>query len=198
MMNGYREDNSCCYFHPKQVVIGVCPLCLNERLLVLASKQGQRSSSSSSTRAGRSRFLQGVSQKKPHIYLPNIFAFGSLLNRPQPHLNHLKPQDFDDHDASTSQEDSFISIKFEENGVGSWEKGKVSKVSLEHCSMSWKASLSNKSVIEHPKPGGSLRWRKRMGHLFQLVRWKRSNKAEGVKVMKKSWITRTLTKKTKE
>ncbi|MBA0746034.1 hypothetical protein Gogos_008582 [Gossypium gossypioides] len=47
--------------------------------------------------------------------------------------------------------------------------------------MSWKASLSNKSVIEHPKPGGSLRWRKRMGHLFQLVRWKRSNKAEGVK-----------------
>ncbi|MBA0659456.1 hypothetical protein Goklo_011593 [Gossypium klotzschianum] len=94
--------------------------------------------------------------------------------------------------------DSFISIKFEENGVGSWEKGKVSKVSLEHCSMSWKASLSNKSVIEHPKPGGSLRWRKRMGHLFQLVRWKRSNKAEGVKVMKKSWITRTLTKKTKE
>nr|KJB59224.1 hypothetical protein B456_009G245700 [Gossypium raimondii] len=109
MMNGYREDNSCCYFHPKQVVIGVCPLCLNERLLVLASKQGQRSSSSSSTRAGRSRFLQGVSQKKPHIYLPNIFAFGSLLNRPQPHLNHLKPQDFDDHDASTSQEGISIS-----------------------------------------------------------------------------------------
>ncbi|KAK8580245.1 hypothetical protein V6N12_070527 [Hibiscus sabdariffa] len=99
--------------------------------------------------------------------------------------------------------DSFISIKFEENGVGSWEKGKVSKVSLENCSMSWNPTLGkglkegNKSVIEHSKPGGSLRWRKRMGHLFQLVRWKRSTgKAEGVKAMKKSWITRTLTKRT--
>ncbi|GMI90867.1 hypothetical protein like AT1G21830 [Hibiscus trionum] len=188
-MNGYREHNSCCYFHPKQPLIGVCPLCLNDRLLILASKQAH---SSSSTR-GSHRFLQN----KPHIHLPKIFALASLLHR-----NHCKSQGFDDHDASTSQEDSFISIKFEENGVGSWEKGKVSKVSLENCSMSWKPALGkdlkegNKSVIEHPKPGGSLRWRKRMGHLFQLVRWKRSSsKAEGVKAMKKSWIIRTLTKR---
>ncbi|KAK8552279.1 hypothetical protein V6N13_120690 [Hibiscus sabdariffa] len=191
-MNGYREDNSCCYFHPKQAVIGVCPLCLNQRLLILASKQGH----SSSTR-GTHRFLQN----KPHIHLPKIFALGSLLHRRQ--LKHCKSQDFDDHDASTSQDDSFISIKFEENGLGSWEKGKVSKASVENCSMSWNPTSGkdlkegNKSVIEHPKPGGPLRWRKRMGHLFQLVRWKRStSKAEGVKTMKKSWITRTLTKRT--
>ncbi|KAL4334297.1 hypothetical protein GQ457_07G022980 [Hibiscus cannabinus] len=187
-MNGYREDKSCCYFHPKQAVIGVCPLCLNQRLLILASKQGH----SSSTR-GSHRFLQN----KPHIHLPKIFALGSLLHRRR--LKHCKSQDFDDHDASTSQEDSFISIKFEENGLGSWEKGKVSKASLENCSMSSGKDLKegNKSVIEHPKPGGPLRWRKRMGHLFQLVRWKRStSKAEGVKTMKKSWMTRTLTKRT--
>ncbi|GMI82921.1 hypothetical protein like AT1G21830 [Hibiscus trionum] len=183
-MNG-NEDNSCCCFHPKQAVIGVCPLCLNERLLVLASKQAY---SSSSTRSGSHRFLQ----KKPHIHLPKIFALGSLLHLRE--LKHGKSQHSDDHDASTSQEDSFISIKFEENGVGSWEKGKVSKVSLENCSMSWNPKLGNKSVIEHPNAGGSLRWRKRMGHLFQLVRWKRST--EGVKAMKKSWIIRTLTKKT--
>ncbi|KAK8705447.1 hypothetical protein V6N13_049050 [Hibiscus sabdariffa] len=202
MMNGYREDNSCCYFHPKEVVLGVCPLCLNERLLILASNQARR---------GSHRFIRAVSLKKPPINLPNIFAFGSLLNRLE--FKHCKSEHSD---ASTTQEDSFISIKFEENGVGSWEKGTVSKVSVEHCNMSWNPTLTkgmevtketNKSVIEHVKPRASLRWRKRIGHLFQLVRWKRSSKdnachmgskVDGVKVMRrKGWI-RTLTKWTKE
>lgn len=102
--------------------------------------------------------------------------------------------------------DSFISIKFEKNGVASWEKGTVSKVSLENCSMSWTKELANKSVIEHAKPRAPLRWRKRIGHLFQLIKWKRSNKAnvchmgskvEGAKMMRKGWI-RTLTKRTQD
>ncbi|XVF64575.1 hypothetical protein PTKIN_Ptkin09bG0179700 [Pterospermum kingtungense] len=207
MNNGYREeDNSGCYFHPKEVVVGICALCLNERLLILASKQGQRSSSS-----GRSSHRLIQAQKKPPIVnLPKIFALGSLLNRLE--LKHSKSQDSEDHDASTSQEDSFISIKFEKNGVASWEKGTVSKVSLENCSMSWNPTLTkehkeaNKSVIEHAKPRAPLRWRKRIGHLFQLIKWKRSNKAnvchmgskvEGVKMMRKGWI-RTLTKRTQE
>jgi hypothetical protein len=59
-----------------------------------------------------------------------------------------------------------------------------------------------KTVVEHGKPRASLRWRKRIGHLFQLIRWKRSNKGnvchvgskvEGVKV-RKGWM-RTLTKR---
>ncbi|KAK8649159.1 hypothetical protein V6N13_129893 [Hibiscus sabdariffa] len=196
MMNGYREDNSCCYFHPKEVVLGVCPLCLNERLLILASNQAQR---------GSHRFIQAVSLKKPPINLPNIFALRSLLNRLD--FKHCKSEHSD---ASTSHEDSFISIKFEENGVGSWEKGTVSKVSVEHCNMSWNMEVTketNKSVIEHAKPRASLRWRKRIGHLFELVRWKRSSKGnvchmgskvDGGKVMRrKGWI-RTLTKWTKE
>nr|ACD56615.1 predicted protein [Gossypioides kirkii] len=196
MMKGYREDNSCCYFHPKEVVIGVCPLCLNERLLFLASKQAQRSSSS--TCKSSHRLIHGVAVKKPPINLPKIFALGSLLNRLE--FKHCKSENSDAHDASTSQEDSFISIKFEENGVGSWDKGTVSKVSLEHCSMSWNPSKdTKKSVIEHAKPGASLRWRKRIGHLFQLIRWKRSSKVEGVKVMRrKGWWIRSLTKWTKE
>lgn len=110
--------------------------------------------------------------------------------------------------------DSFISIKFEDNGVASWEKANTvsNKVSLEHCSMYWNNqnmntkefvgnNKENKSVIEHAKVprGSSLRWRKRIGHLFQLVRWKRSNKGNvchvdhGVKV-RKGWI-RSLTKR---
>ncbi|KAE8731241.1 putative Esterase precursor [Hibiscus syriacus] len=206
-MNGSREDNSRCYFHPKEVFMGICALCLNERLLILASKQAQRSSSSSTR--GIRRFIQGVSLKKPPINLPKIFALGSLLNRLE--FKHCKSEHSD---ASTSQEDSFISIKFEENGVGSWEKGTVSKVSLEQCNLSWNPTLTkgmepvtketNKSVIEHEKPRASIRWRKRIGHLFQLVRWKRSSKAkgchmggskiDGVKVMRRKGWMRTLTK----
>ena len=104
-MNGYGEDSSCCYFHPKEVVVGVCPLCLNERLLILASKQGQRSSSSS---RGSHRIFQGVSHKKSSINLPKIFALGSLLNRLE--FKHWKSENSDDHDASTSQEGTTLLI----------------------------------------------------------------------------------------
>ncbi|KAL9446652.1 hypothetical protein AB3S75_014341 [Citrus x aurantiifolia] len=222
-MNDYGDDtdsSSCCYFHPKQVVIGVCPLCLNERLLILASKQGHSSSSSSS--AHRSK-VASDNKKQPGISnIPKIFALGSLLNRFE--FRHWKSDISDQRDACTSsQEDSFISIKFEDNGVASWEKGTVSKVSLDHCSMSWnninnsssnnndndndnstvaKQPIEkeiNKSVIEHAKQrGATLRWRKRIGHLLQLVRWKarssnRGNVDGGVKV-RKGWM-RTLTKR---
>lgn len=113
--------------------------------------------------------------------------------------------------------DSFISIKFGDNGAASWEKSLVPpKVSLEHCNISLKQRLNKqeadhervKAVIEHPKAHHSLRWRKRIGHMFQLIRWKKSSskgnvchhvgkKLEGVKV-RHGWI-RTLTKRrTKE
>jgi len=107
-------------------------------------------------------------------------------------------------------EDSFIPIKFEDNGVASWEKNTVV---CEASSLEKNQRLSGdggggkdcketKTVIEHGKPRASLRWRKRIGHLFQLIRWKRSNKGnachvgskvEGVKV-RKGWM-RTLTKR---
>lgn len=110
--------------------------------------------------------------------------------------------------------DSFISIKFEDNGVASWEKSTVSnKVSLENCNnkMSWNHHQNNKgttttikSVIEHGKSRDAFRWRKRIGHMFQLIRWKKgtchvssnTSKVEGVKV-RKGWMMRTLTKRKK-
>jgi hypothetical protein len=49
-MNGYREENSFCYFHPNQVLVGVCPLCLNERLLILAAKPDRLSPARTSPR----------------------------------------------------------------------------------------------------------------------------------------------------
>lgn len=69
--------------------------------------------------------------------------------------------------------DSFISIKFEDNGVASWEKGKLSEISHDQqCGEARKI----KSLVEHSKPRGTLRWRRRIGHIFHLIRFKRSNK----------------------
>ncbi|TXG52979.1 hypothetical protein EZV62_022148 [Acer yangbiense] len=196
--NGYggHESNAYCYFHPKEFVVGVCPLCLNERLLILASKQSSHNNK----------------KKKPL----KIFALGSLFTRFE--FRHWK-SDADHHNyaCSSSQEESFISIKFEEDGAASWEKGTVSME--EHCnnmSSSWSSkdhhkypnnknktsqsqSQSCQSVVEHGKPRAPLRWRKRIGHLMQLLRLKRSSKVAvesggGVKVMRKGWI-RTLTKR---
>ncbi|GFY85362.1 hypothetical protein Acr_04g0001000 [Actinidia rufa] len=100
-----REDKPCCYFHPKQVLIGVCPLCLNERLVILAAKRGHVSQPE-----GIYRNLS-AKQRKPSLTLPKIFALGSLLK-------HNKQFDYSHSDSSCSPEDSFISIKFEDNGVG--------------------------------------------------------------------------------
>ncbi|CAK9142254.1 unnamed protein product [Ilex paraguariensis] len=195
-MKDCREDEPCCYFHPKEVVVGVCALCLNERLLILAAKQGQLHQTKSILRS------YSLTNRKSSITIPKIFALSSLLNRLD--IRHRKSEENDDTDASASHED---------NGAASWEKGTVSKVSLEHCNnMNWNHSLSKeargaKSVVEHAKPPASLRWRKRIGHLFQLIRWKRSSskgnvchvggKLERVKG-RYGWI-RTLTKRrTKE
>ncbi|XP_029130753.1 uncharacterized protein LOC109816063 [Cajanus cajan] len=191
--NGEKEEKeACCYFHPKQVVVGVCPLCLNERLLELAAKQDHHRPFASIASHHR---LQTSSHRNP---IHKIFAFGSLFSRHQ-----FKSHYYDQHDASPSPEESFISIKFEENGVASWEKGTVSnKGGVNSEVLMTEVKDSNRSVIEHGKSNNAFRWRKRMGRLVHLIQWKRSskggvghvgNKVEGVKV-RKGWM-RTLTKR---
>ncbi|KAI4375134.1 hypothetical protein MLD38_013040 [Melastoma candidum] len=247
------NDNPGCYFHPDEVVVGVCRLCLNEKLLVLAAKQKQGSGDGGayhhlplydpSTGSGYygSQFQEPPADKNkkknkkkqqqqqptaPATTLPRIFDLGSFFNRLE--RRHWKP-DADNvyHDDASSPEDSFISIRFEDNGLTSWEKNEASKVSSENCKTTWDLGLSKsmkerevankeyrhqhgapgscretKTVIEHPKPHASLRWRRRIGHLFHLIRWKRSSKGnichvDGVKV-RNGWM-RTLTRRrTKE
>ncbi|CAA2949355.1 Hypothetical predicted protein [Olea europaea subsp. europaea] len=156
-----------CYFHPKELVVGVCALCLNQRLLVLASKQDQTTHT-----------------KKPSISLPKIFTISGVLNGQE--IRHLKSQDCIS--SSSSQEDSFISIKFEDNGVASWDESTTKKT---------------KCVVEQAKPRSTLMWRKRIGHLFQLSRWRRSSKhsvgtkLEGAKV-RYGWIRALAKRRTKE
>ncbi|OIV96668.1 hypothetical protein TanjilG_09210 [Lupinus angustifolius] len=192
--NGYREEKPCCYFHPKQVVIGVCPLCLNERLLILAAKQGQHHHHHNSASKASSHRLQSSTQRKQHTSIHKIFAFSSLFSSRQWKSQKL------DYDVSPTLEDSFISMKFEENGVASWKKSTVSN------KVSYNSKKESKSVIEHENSHDTFRWRKRIGHMFQLIRWNNrtsgvchvAGKVEGVKVKKGNWM-KTLTKrKTKE
>lgn len=179
--------SSSCSFHPKIRITGVCHLCLNERLLILAATTQSHH---------HLNYYRSHSLKQYRIKIPNkIFTFGnSIRKRFDSHCEseHLY-SDGDDHNDSVSSgqdQDSFISIKFEDNGVASWDKGNsVSKVSLDHCNISWNnhkttnletATTNNregKTVsmhLETPR-GGPMRWRKRIGHVFQLIRWKRSS-----------------------
>ncbi|TKY56154.1 hypothetical protein E2542_SST20595 [Spatholobus suberectus] len=191
--NGHKEGKPCCYFHPKQVVVGVCPLCLNERLLILAAKQDHHHHHRPFASIASHR-LQSSTQRKPSTSIHKIFAFGSLFSRQQ-----LKSHYYDQDDASPN---SFISIKFEENGVASWEKSTVSNKGCVESGVLNKDAKESKSVIEHGKSNNAFRWRKRMGRLVHFIQWKRSNKGgmghvgnkvEGVKV-RKGWM-RTLTKR---
>lgn len=184
-MNEHRDERRC-YFHPGEMVVGVCALCLNERLLVVASKQETNTNYSLT----------------PKRVLPKIFALTNLLNRSD--TKHHKSEVYDS-TSSHSQEDSFISIKFEENGVASWDKGKISKISQREMSsneISLDKTMTIKSVIEHAKPRATLRWRRRIGHLLQLIKWKRNvchvgTKLEGTKV-KYGWIRILTKRRTKE
>lgn len=164
-MNNYRyEDSSCCYIHPKEVVVGVCALCLRERLLTLASKQGHLPISKDSNKSFR------VLRRRPAITLPKVFALGSFLHRFE--SRRQRPDDDSDQGSITSLEDSFISIKFEENGQASWERKKQ-----EMADQLSKEINRGKSVVEHVKPRGVLQLRKRIGQLLHMSRWRRSSKA---------------------
>ncbi|KAJ8422862.1 hypothetical protein Cgig2_012716 [Carnegiea gigantea] len=232
-----RENGAYCHFHPKEILLGVCPLCLNERLLILAAKQGLHSKSPTE----RSYSAPNDVKSKPSISsgLPKIFGFRSLLHRRDVrHRRRRKSElqheflDFanDLDTTSTSLEDeSFISIKFGDNGMPLWEKS-TNTVTLEHCSMSWAGQTfvkdnnakniqkgnignnnnnNNQSMVEHGKPQATvLRWRKRIGQLLQVIRWRRTTKgnvggesSEREGVMKvgrndKGWM-RTLMKRAK-
>ncbi|KAH0864304.1 hypothetical protein HID58_081515 [Brassica napus] len=194
-MDMYKDDSSpYCYFHPKEEYVGVCPLCLNERLLVLASKQ-----SSSRTKH---------SSSSPIISLPKIFTLSSLLSRLDLR-HHRKFHSSSDLDVSTSQEDSFISIKFENDGNSSWERKTVSKACEDNTNSTCKKQqapiTSATSIVEHNSAKSSLKWRKRIGHLFHAIKLRSgfptsschvaSSKVEGTKVRKHGWMVRTLTRR---
>ncbi|KAJ1695816.1 hypothetical protein LUZ63_012514 [Rhynchospora breviuscula] len=165
-MNVYRDHEFGCHLHPQEMVVGVCALCLRERLLILASNQSEVSLKRDKERSFR------VSRRKNSIILPKVFALSSFLTRLDSRRH--QPNDYADENSIGSFEDSFISIKFEDNGKASWDNNKV--INTKPSTME-KETKESKSVVEHTKRGGMLRWRRHIGRLLQLSRWKRSSKA---------------------
>ncbi|MCD9645230.1 hypothetical protein HAX54_033998 [Datura stramonium] len=184
-------------------------------LLVLACKQEKKKKKKE--RGGKKKIInvqereddyklrQNDGEEHSRVIIYQKWPFTSLFNNSRKDTIH-------DIDASStcSYEDSFISIKFENNnGVGSWEKGAVGtvpKATLKH-SENMCGSNNKVAVIEHvaSKPRMQLRWRKRIGHIFQLIRLKRSSTKGsnvchvGTKLERGHGWIRTLTKrKTKE
>ncbi|RWW26981.1 hypothetical protein BHE74_00004243 [Ensete ventricosum] len=186
-MNDFRENKQYCYFHPKQLVVGICAQCLRDKLLVLESKQAHLPRTKDGIRSFR------VSKRKSIINLPKIFALGSFIHLLEPHHHENK-----DH---SKDEGSIDGLE------ASWNTDSKSK-SIESSAnniMSDDTKVARTALMEHPNPGGVLRWRKRIGQLLQLGRWKRSNKAstchvgfrgtvEGVKG-RRGWMRR-LTRRT--
>ncbi|ONK57253.1 uncharacterized protein A4U43_C10F18180 [Asparagus officinalis] len=137
-MNNYGDEASpWCSFHPKEVVVGVCALCLRERLINLALEQENFHISKDSNRSFR--FLR----RRASISLPKVFALSSLLHRLESRRQR-SDDDSSDQGSIASLEDSFISIKFEDNGQASWESKK--QEITDHMP---KESSREKSVVEH-------------------------------------------------
>ncbi|KAM0947384.1 putative protein OCTOPUS [Dioscorea sansibarensis] len=146
-MNGYREENPRCSFHPKEVIVGICALCLKERLLPLASQSNTNTSKIKSFK---------ILKRKPNITLDKVFALASFLLE----FRHRNSGGEDSGKGSTaSLDDSFISIKFEDNGRASWDH-----------KTNHKKGSETESVVVPTKPGGgrALRWKNGIGYLLQV------------------------------
>lgn len=85
---GGGDNKECCYFHPKEIIVGVCHLCLYEKLLILSNNNSNQTKPNSST------------------FHSKIFALGSLIHH-RFESRHRK-SDNSDSDASTSHEGIYI------------------------------------------------------------------------------------------
>ncbi|CAN6241505.1 unnamed protein product [Urochloa humidicola] len=152
---GHGESPYCC-FHPREVLVGVCAHCLKDRLLLLLADATQH-------RRGRSGSISLPKQ---------VFALGSsFLQRLD--SRHHRPGDSTTSGSAASLDDSFISIKFDEdNGKATWDSS--------HSRPGPTNDKQQQAVVvapEHAKRGGVTltRWRKQVvGRLLHLARWKRS------------------------
>ncbi|PAN40896.1 hypothetical protein PAHAL_7G348800 [Panicum hallii] len=198
-----QGDSPYCCFHPRELVVGVCAHCLKDRLLLLLAATTNNAAADATLRRRRTTTTSSSSSS---ISLPKVFALGSsFLQRLD--SRHRRPDAAaDDSDGTTSAaaspDDSFISIKFEDNGKATWDSHKAAAISPGPAPVR-SSSSSTAVVVEHVKRGGITRWRKQVvGRLLQLARWKRSavgldgKKAAGErsKARGRGWI-RSLTRR---
>ncbi|XP_043707388.1 uncharacterized protein LOC122656800 [Telopea speciosissima] len=158
-MGARKEAITHCHFHPTEVIVGVCALCVKEKLLNLASEQAHRN------------LIKNIHNARKG--LPKAFAFGSF---PQNHLKLItKSSDDARKNAFSGNEEVIISIKFGDDGGNRlWDKGASSRSRLEICNPSStycfnKARRRSMSIVEHTRPTRTIWWRKRVDHLFKLM-----------------------------
>ncbi|KAM3391779.1 hypothetical protein ACQJBY_013089 [Aegilops geniculata] len=207
--HGGADGTLLCYFHPRELLVGVCAHCLRERLLLLlAAKSGNGGGGRARTPADGASYLsarpycRALRRRTRSISssLPKVFALGSFLQRldsSRHHHHHHHPDEAvhdhdgggggededkdrnpDDDDAAASVaslDDSFISIKFEDNGKATWVDSQ--QASLKPVREAAPATTTKAMVVEQAsRRGGVTRWRKQVvGRLLQLARWKRAS-----------------------
>ncbi|VAH54976.1 unnamed protein product [Triticum turgidum subsp. durum] len=213
--HGGADGTLLCYFHPRELLVGVCAHCLRERLLLLlAAKQGGGTGRARPPADGASYlsarpYCRALRRRTGSISssLPKVFALGSFLQRLDSSRHHhshhhpdevvhdhdgggageekdRNPDDDDDDTASVaSLDDSFISIKFEDNGKATWVDSQQTSVKPAReapAAMATTKTTTTKTtalVVEQAgRRGGVTRWRKQVvGRLLQLARWKRAS-----------------------
>ncbi|KAL6651671.1 hypothetical protein ACP70R_010596 [Stipagrostis hirtigluma subsp. patula] len=173
-----------CSFHPRELVVGVCAQCLRDRLLLLLAT----TTDAASSQQQHPYTYRGRKPSSSSISLPKVFALGSSFLQRLDSRHHRTADDLLSDDTSlASLDDSFISIKFEDNGKATWDKTKVATTKADPgiqkaAPAPVRSSSSSTTVVvaEHVKRGGVTRWRKQVvGRLLQLARWKRSSAKAG-------------------
>ncbi|CAA6668367.1 unnamed protein product [Spirodela intermedia] len=146
---GAEDTRGLCEAHPREAVVGVCALCLRERLLLLRASR-QRRLQSPAAAAPSAAFLHPPSTR-PLFAGPKLFSLGPLCRN---------PGDVSDGNSLVCLDDSFISIKFEKDGRATWAADPK--------------PVSAAAAEEHARPRDALR---RIGRLLQFSRWRQASKA---------------------
>ncbi|KAE8810436.1 hypothetical protein D1007_12640 [Hordeum vulgare] len=204
--HGGADGTVLCYFHPRELLVGVCAHCLRERLLLLLAAKSNNVNGRARPPADGASYLsarpycRALRRRTGSISssLPKVFALGSFLQRldsSRHHHHHHHPDevvhdhdlagedkdtDADDATSVASLDDSFISIKFEDNGKATWvdsQNGTGAKPVREAAAATTTTTKTTALVVEHAgRRGGVTRWRKQVvGRLLQLARWKRAS-----------------------
>ncbi|KAF7019817.1 unnamed protein product [Triticum aestivum] len=213
--HGGADGTLLCYFHPRELLVGVCAHCLRERLLLLLAAKSNNGGGRARPPADGASYLsarpycRALRRRTGSLSssLPKVFALGSFLQRldsSRHHHHHHPDEVVHDHDGGggcedkdrnagaedddaasvASLDDSFISIKFEDNGKATWvDSQQTSLKPVREAPAAAAAAATTKTtkttalVVEQAsRRGGVTRWRKQVvGRLLQLARWKRAS-----------------------
>lgn len=188
MNNDHGEGKVYCVLHPEEMVVGVCAHCLKERLLALASKQGQHPCVPKKA----TKYSSTTTRRKHIVKIPKVFALARpLLYRLDLQYQRSK-DDCEDESSVGSNEgnlplyssfqlkqyikraricmiDSFISVKFDDDGCASWDTiGSIPTGSSTVTNITSESNRNKHMVVAKTKKSSIFKWKKRLRQLLQL------------------------------